>query len=126
MANRHQRRKRAIAKAKDYANRSTEAKFSDYVSETVKRNLAQRKPERSFAPSSVALVQQANLGSSRASKRHTAPYTKHSAGDTPMAATYKLDKRLSGMGERRLITERVKDRRFDNPAVNYPIVVKGE
>jgi hypothetical protein len=122
MANRHQRRKRAMLKAAYYAQLTDDQRRSLEVSEIVKRNLASPKPERSFAPSSVALVQQSNLGSSKAGKRRVAPYSKHSAGDTPTPANYPLDKRLSEMGDRRLVTERINDRRFDSPAVNYPIV----
>ena len=124
MANRHQRRKRAMLKAAYYAQLTDDQRRSLEVAAIVKRNLASPKPERSFAPSSVTLVQQSNLGRSKVSKRRVAPYTKHSAGDTPMAANYPLDKRLSEMGDRRLVTERINDRRFDSPAVHYPIVDK--
>jgi hypothetical protein len=122
MANRHQRRKRAMLKAAYFAQLTDEQRRSLEVSKIVERNLASPRPERSFAPSSVALVQQSHLGASKRSRRRVAPYTKHSAGDTPMPANYPLDKRLSEMGERRLVTERVNDRRFESPAVHYPIV----
>lgn len=126
MANRHQRRKRAVIKAAYYAQLTDDQKRSLEVAKIVERNLRLPKPERSFAPSSVTLVQQSNLGSSRATRKRTAPFTKHSAGDTPMAATYALDKRLSGMGERALINERQREAIRNAPATEYPIVEKGE
>lgn len=122
MASRHQRRKRARAKAIAMQNRTTEQKFSDFVAETVKRNLAQPKPERSFAPSSVALVQQSNLGTSGRFKQRTLPYTKHRAGAIPLGASYDIDTRIMTATERRLRSERSQDFKLEAPAVNYPIV----
>lgn len=123
MASRHQRRKRARAKAIAMANRTTERKFSDYVSETVKRNLARPKPERSFAPSSVDLVQRSFLGSSVRQKR-TLPYQKHHAGDTSKPADYKLDKQLFTYGERKLRSLRKDDERLAAPAASFPVIEK--
>lgn len=121
MANRHQRRKRARAKAIMYANRSNEAKFSDYVAETVRRNLQGPKPERSFAPSSVALVASGQSGHTVRHKR-TPPYTKHSAGATPMPANYPIDNNTLSLGERQLRSLKAKDRALEAPATRYPVV----
>lgn len=118
MASRWQRRKRAIAKAKEYAAMTTEQKHSLYVQEVVRRNLASPRPERSFAPSSVALVAEGAV-SGKVKAIKTLPYQKHKAGKTPVAATYPIDRETLTMGERKLRQERAT---ADTSKHDYPVV----
>ena len=121
MASRHQRRKKARAKAVYYANRSMAEKQSDYVAGIVRDNLRKPRPERSFAPSSVALVSSGGLGNHIRSRK-VLPYQKHHAGDTPMAAGYKIDKSLMDMTERQLRQDMSQDFKREKPAARYPVV----
>lgn len=58
MANRHQRRKRAKVIREAVVLGLLQAERSHAIAKIVRNNLKAPKPERSFAPSSVALCQQ--------------------------------------------------------------------